>query len=115
MESAANHRTHRRLAMTLPIQARLRGRQQREIESQTKDISAGGVYFTVSEGFEIGSEIECRITLPDEVLGGPPALLLCRGKVVRVERPDAQNRIGIAATVEQYELTPASKELMSDG
>ncbi len=104
-----NRRRHARLAMTLPMRARLRGHDAPELETTTKDISSSGLYFTLSRSFEIGSEIECRIDLLDESAGNVPVMLRCHGKIVRVERPDADNRIGIAATIEEYQLTQLAK------
>ena len=101
----AERRTLRRLALTLPIRVRLKHAEGKEVQSLTRDICAGGVYFTMSERCELGSELECHITLPPETPDKQPVLLHCRGKIVRVERPDAANKIGIAATIEEYDLT----------
>jgi c-di-GMP-binding flagellar brake protein YcgR len=102
---ASERRTLRRLALALPIRIRVKARKTEEIESVTRDISAGGVYFTLSQTFDLGSELECQITLPPETPGQSAVQLRCRGKIVRVERPDEQHRIGVAASIEEYELT----------
>ncbi len=95
---------HRRFDLSFPIHVRVKEEAAPQIQTSTKDISARGIYFTMSEHCELGSELECVVTLPPEFCQGNTVQVRCRGKIVRVERPDAQNKIGVAATIEEYEF-----------
>ena len=72
-------------------------------DTSTRDISARGIYFNVSANFELGSELQCEVTLPPELCQGNSIQVKCRGRVVRVERHD-EDTIGVAATIEDYEF-----------
>ena len=105
MATGADRRKHRRFDLSLPVKVRLKTQAASQIQTSTKDISAHGIYyFTLSEKFELGSELECVVLLPPELCQGNNIEVRCRGKIVRVERPDAENKIGVAATIEDYEF-----------
>lgn len=87
--------------MAIPVKVRT-GRTAPPVETVTRDISEGGVYLQLAQPLEIGAEIECHLTLPPEICQGQVVRLRCQGKVIRVERPDAMGRIGVAATIESY-------------
>ena len=73
------------------------------IDTATRDISARGIYFSLNGDFELGTELECEITLPPELCHGNSMQVKCRGRIVRVERND-EDSIGVAATIEDYEF-----------
>ncbi len=73
------------------------------METSTRDISAGGIYFSMTEPCEPGSELELVVTLPSERDGSPVRVHVV-GKVIRVEPPDPRRRIGVAAVIEKYEF-----------
>ena len=104
MATEADRRRHRRFDLSFPVQVRVKTQATPQVQTSTKDISARGIYFTMSQDCELGSELECVVTLPPEFCQGHTVQVRCRGKVVRVERPDAKNRIGVAATIEDYEF-----------
>lgn len=95
-------RRHRRFDLSLPVAVRMETAS--EIKTATKDISARGIYFTMDEGYQLGSQLECVVTLPPELCQGNMIQVRCRGKIVRVEPPDAQKKVGIAASIEDYEF-----------
>ncbi len=99
-------RRHRRFDLSLPVEVRMETAP--EIKTATKDISARGIYFTMEEGYRVGSQLECTVTLPPELCQGNMIRIRCRGKIVRVEPPDAQKKVGVAATIEDYEFVKTS-------
>lgn len=79
----------------------------REFSAQTRDVSYRGLYFHADAKFEIGSEIEFVITLPEQVTQSNDVNIRCQGQIVRVEATE-NGRVGIAAKIERYEFLPAA-------
>jgi hypothetical protein len=73
---------------------------------KTRDISTRGVYFTLEEDMNSGSELDITLTLPAEVTRGSEVFIRAMGKVVRVDRrpEDGSTRVGVAAVIERYEI-----------
>lgn len=108
MMAETERRRHRRFGLALPVEVRVNTAAALQVRSCTKDVSSTGIYFTVAEKIDLGSELECLLTisagLPEDAIR-----VRCRGKVVRVEKPDAERRISVAASIEEYEfLRPAA-------
>src|SRR5450631_954690 len=95
-------RVHRRFDLALPMRVRVKAEAPHMLETSTKDISARGIYFSLSGNFELGTELECEVTLPPELCQGNSMQVKCRGRIVRVERNE-DDTIGVAATIEDYE------------
>ena len=74
-----------------------------ETVTSTSNISATGVYPALRRKAEVGTELEWEITFPSE-LSASRIRIRCRGKIVRVERPDAAGQIGVAAALESCEF-----------
>lgn len=115
MISAIEKRIHPRFAVALPLTVRLAGqsvpipgREVAEQETLSHDISTSGVYFSLSEPCELGSPLDCVLTLPPDSEFGKSAQLRFHGRVVRVEKPSA-GRIGVAAVIEKYAFTRAKE------
>jgi len=104
--TGAERRTFRRFELSFPARVRDRSGALAQTETSTRDICARGLYFTVAQEYEVGSKIECILTLPPECCQGHTVLVRCRGKVVRLER-QAPGRIGVGATIESYEFLNA--------
>jgi len=107
MGDGAERREARRFTMRLPIRVLRRGAKGRELDAQTPDVSYRGLYFLAEANFEIGSEIEFVITLPQQVTQSSDVNIRCLGEVVRVE-PSENGRAGIAAKIALYEFIPAA-------
>jgi hypothetical protein len=93
--------------MTLPIRVQPHGKPQTELTAQTRDVSYQGLYFLVEEKFDVNSQIDFVITLPEQVTQSGDVNIHCQGRVVRVE-PNGNGSVGIAAKIERYEFIPAS-------
>jgi len=102
-----DRRAARRYDLSLPVIIRLP--IEKEVPSRngkTRDISTRGVYFTLEEELNSGSELDITLTLPAEVTRGSEVFIRAMGKVVRVDRrPDnGSTRVGVAAVIERYEI-----------
>ena len=74
-----------------------------EAETESQDVSSGGIYFFLSEHIEAGSPVEIVMTLPAEDALESRTHLRCRGHVQRTEVTES-NRIGVAAQIERYDF-----------
>ncbi len=110
MPSATEKRRHPRFAVALPLTVCLAGAHGSEamtaeersaFETLSHDISTSGVYFSLTEPCDLGSPLECVLTLPPDSEFGKSAQIRFQGKVVRVEKPSA-GRIGVAAVIEKF-------------
>jgi hypothetical protein len=101
--TGAERRIHRRFDLALPMRVRVRAQTPQLLDAATKDISARGLYFNLHGDFELGTELECEVTLPPELCQGNAIQVKCKGRIVRVERGD-DDVIGVAATIEDYEF-----------
>jgi hypothetical protein len=106
MSDGADRREARRFTMNLPMRVLPRGSQRPEVKAHTRDVSYRGLYFLAETKFEIGSEIEFVLTLPQQVVSSGDVHIHCHGQIVRVESTE-NGGTGIAAKIERYEFTPA--------
>jgi hypothetical protein len=107
MGEGAERREARRFTMSLPMRVLPQAAKGRELAANTRDLSYRGLYFLADSKFEIGSEIEFVITLPEQVTQSGDVNIRCHGKIVRVE-PIENGRTGIAAKIARYEFMPAA-------
>ncbi len=107
MVDGADRREARRFTMSLPMRVLPREAKGRELEAQTRDVSYRGLYFHADANFDVGSEIEFVITLPQQVTQSGDVNIRCLGEIVRIE-PTENGRVGIAAKIARYEFMPAT-------
>jgi hypothetical protein len=107
MGDGSERREARRFTMSLPLRVLPLEAKGHEVNTQTRDVSYRGLYFLAEEGFEVGSEIDFVITLPQQVTQSGDVHIRCQGKIVRVE-PSEDGRMGIAAKIARYEFMPAT-------
>ncbi|MFI5094246.1 MAG: PilZ domain-containing protein [Candidatus Acidiferrum sp.] len=107
MSDGADRREARRFNMTLPLRVLSHEPQGHALTAQTRDVSYRGLYFLAESNFDIGSEIEFVITLPEHVTQSNDVNIRCLGQIVRVEHT-SNGRLGIAAKIERYEFMPAA-------
>jgi hypothetical protein len=107
MADGADRREARRFTMSLPMRVLPRESKEHELDAHTRDVSYRGLYFVANANFEIGSEIEFVITLPQQVAQSGDVNIRCLGEVVRIE-PTENGRVGIAAKIARYEFMPAT-------
>jgi PilZ domain-containing protein len=107
MAEGADRREARRFTMNLPMRVLARAAHSGELQAHTRDVSYRGLYFLADTQFEIGSEIEFVLTLPQKVSENGDVDIRCRGQVVRVESTN-NGSVGIAAKIERYEFLPVN-------
>ncbi len=78
------------------------------VQTATKDVSTGGLYFETSADWKVGTDIECMLHLPTKVFRRHPVAIRCRGKIARVTQK-APGSIGVGATIEQFEFPHLEK------
>ena len=107
MGDISERRVARRFTMSLPLRVLAREPRNSELRVQTRDVSYQGLYFLAEEPFEVGSEIEFVITLPQQIAQTGDVDIRCRGLIVRVESV-SEGRLGVAAKIDRYEFLPAT-------
>jgi hypothetical protein len=107
MSDGAERREARRFTMSLPLRVMPRGAKGRELDAHTRDLSYRGLYFLAEADFEVGSEIDFVIVLPQQVTQSGDVNIRCQGNIVRVEAT-GNGRVGIAAKIARYEFMPAA-------
>ena len=107
MADGAERRVARRFTMSLPLRVLPRESRSPELRTRTRDVSYRGLYFLAEAQFEVGSEIEFVLTLPQQIAQNTDVDIRCRGEVVRVESA-SNGQMGIAAKIDRYEFMPAT-------
>lgn len=76
-----------------------------EGQGQTRDISVSGIYFETDDTFAPGSEVDFSVDLEHASPKGPMRLV-CKGRIVRVERKGG--RVGVAVAVASHRFETVS-------
>ena len=79
-----------------------------ELETETVDVSGGGLFFLASAQWTIGTAIEFDLDLPAHV-GRSPVGIRCRGIISRVI-PQEGGRIGVGATIDHYKISTLKED-----
>jgi PilZ domain len=106
MSEGADRREARRFLMSLPMRVLPREASNTELHASTRDVSYRGLYFITETKFDVGSQIEFVLTLPQKVSAAGEVDIRCRGQIVRVEASN-NGRVGVAAKIERYEFVAA--------
>jgi hypothetical protein len=107
MADGAERREARRFMMSLPVRVLPREAHSSELRALTRDVSYRGLYFLAEAPFEVGSEFEFVLTLPQQISQTGYVDIRCHGQVVRVDSHN-NGRAGIAAKIQRYEFVPAT-------
>ena len=94
----------RRFPLSLPVAVKMKTTEKSEIVSETRDVSARGVFFYMETAPEAGSEVEFTLTLPPEITLTEALRIHCTGRVVRVDKGEG-TKFGIAAAIDKYDLS----------
>ena len=112
VSESKDQRKFRRYAVNFPCTVRpkktRRGVDRPILQTETRDVSVGGLFFTVKRGLEVGTEIECTIQLPTKSSWNTPGAIYCQGKIVRIVRL-GRGAMGIGATIDTFRLTPSAE------
>lgn len=107
MAEGADRREARRFTMSLPMRVLPRAEHSSELQATTRDVSYRGLYFLADTQFEVGTQIEFVLRLPQKISQNGDVDIRCQGQVVRVEST-SNGSVGIAAKIERYEFLPAN-------
>ena len=79
-------------------------------ETTTENISSTGCYFLLNEEPPVGTNVKMEIAIPAPKDRAETGKILCRGKVVRIERERPQGKTGVACTIDHYRLVSAHRQ-----
>lgn len=103
LAAQTDKRATRRFSLKLPVAVK---EADGVVPAETRDISSRGICFYIKLPVEIGSDLEFTLTLPPEVTLTDSLQVNCSAHVVRVESPDEDGRIAVAAVIDRYEFLP---------
>ena len=103
-KAQTDKRGTRRFPLTLPVAVKMKTREKNEVVSETRDVSARGVFFYMESAPAEGSEVEFTLTLPPEITLTEALRIHCTGRVIRVDKGEGQ-KFGIAAAIDKYDLS----------
>jgi hypothetical protein len=91
-----------RFGIQMHLRYRLNG-ESKWRKGTTENVSCSGVLFRGEQFAEPNTLLDMRLALPDEIPGLRSAEVVCRGVVVRSERPKgAEVFSALASTIAQY-------------
>jgi len=108
VEAEREKRSTRRFALRLPVSVTYSEDGAQEKAAQTRDVSARGICFYVDSAIAAGSAIEFTLVLPPEITLTESIRVRCKGKVVRVDNSSAEDKVAVAAVIEEYEFLSES-------
>ena len=108
VEAEREKRSTRRFALRLPVSVTYSDDGAQEKAAQTRDVSARGICFYVDSAIAAGSAIEFTLVLPPEITLTESIRVRCKGKVVRVDNSSAEDKVAVAAVIEEYEFLSES-------
>ena len=104
-EAVEERRGMRRFEMRLPATVRMEGRE--ELQTETENVSARGVFFHLPCRPVPGARLEITLTFPPHVRFTEHVRVRFTAHVVRIEDRPELEFFGIAAAIEQYEFLRA--------
>ena len=99
-----DRRTSPRHFLHVPLRVRLWKSALPEQKSVSQNLSVSGALFAVQLPVEIGSVLEVRLAMPEEITGEPMAEWRCSGHVVRVDPGGSTERQRVALQFDCYEV-----------
>ena len=101
MKAQPERRSGSRIATCVPT--RVRTAQGEDLQAQTRDVSANGVFLYTSSKMEKGTDVELVLILPPELTSGERCWVCCQATVVRVEDGP---EFGVAAQIRRMDILP---------
>jgi hypothetical protein len=88
------------------------------IEGTTENISASGILLRVPSDMAVGTAVELRLEMPQEIIGRMAALVLCQGSVVRTtavpaDRNNKAETFTVACRISDYIFLAGSQQIAS--
>lgn len=104
LSSAQERRLMRRFDMRLPAVVKVPNDDLGEINTETQNVSARGVFFYLDRPLAEGSRVDVTLTFPPHVTLTNPVRVRFTARVLRADVPLPASRVGIAALIEEYEF-----------
>jgi hypothetical protein len=101
MRAEAERRSGTRIVTRVPT--RVRTQQGADLQAQTRDVSASGVFLYTNSKMEKGTDVELVLILPPELTSGEKCWVCCQATIVRVEDGP---EFGIAAQIRRMDILP---------
>lgn len=86
------------------VSTRVRTPQGADLNAETRDVSANGVFLYTNSKMEKGTEVELVLILPPELTMGEKCWVCCQATVVRVEEKGSD--FGVAAQIRRMDILP---------
>ena len=117
---AKDRRTSPRHPLRVPLKVRLWKSETPEHKSISRNLSLSGAHFPTELPVAIGTVIELRLKMPEEISGERSAEWRCSGHVVRIdEQGPSQNKRDVAIQFDCYEVArsalPSSRRKNTQG
>src|SRR5512142_3279143 len=97
-------RTGRRFPVHIPVRVGDTPASAEHIGT-TENISTSGAYFWLDTPPEVGSIIECEMTIPSKTIGAKTDVTLrCLARVIRTDAPRKGTQTGVACVIDSYEF-----------
>ncbi len=97
-------RTGRRFPVHIPVRVGDKPASTNHV-GLTENISSSGAYFWLDTPPEIGSIIECEMTIPSKTIGAKSDVTLrCLARVIRTDTPSKGSQTGVACVIDSYEF-----------
>jgi hypothetical protein len=104
-EMQINPQERRRLRrFDMRLQAVVRLNPERELKTETQNVSARGVFFYLDDALPPGALLEVTLTFPPHITLTDAVRVKFRARVLRSESPLPSAKVGTAALIEDYEL-----------
>jgi hypothetical protein len=108
MLAETEKRAMRRFDMRLPATVRIPDKDVPEFLTETRNVSARGVFFYMDRRLESGTQIEVTMTFPPHITFTESLRVRFTAQVIRTEAAEPSGRIGVAAVIRQYEFLSAA-------
>ncbi len=106
--ATSNRRIARRLSFQAPLRVRIWKSAVPEWRAESVDLSEKGIFFATDSLLRVGTQVEVRQKMPEEITGDPTTEWVCTGHVVRVEPVDSPaGRLGVGVQFDCYEISRA--------
>jgi hypothetical protein len=104
-QTIPERRAMRRFDMRLPAAVKLAREGGEEMVTETHNVSAAGVFFSLERPLQPGDNIEITLTFPPHVTLTEKVRVRFSARVIRVEQQQiAGTPVGVAAAIEGYEF-----------
>ncbi len=86
------------------VATRLRTPEGTNLNAETRDVSANGVFLYTKTKMEKGTDVELVLILPPELTSGEKCWVCCQATIVRVEEKGSD--YGVAAQIRRMDILP---------